>query len=51
MRFNIATYVNRILGNAIYGFNFGSPYCGVIVKGLRTTSRQQASWVARTMTS
>src|SRR3989449_1267382 len=32
--FNYSNYVNRILGNAIYGFNFGSPYCGVIVKGL-----------------
>ncbi len=32
--FDYAGYVNNILGNAKYGFNFGSSYCGVIVKGL-----------------
>src|SRR5256885_288166 len=32
--FNYTNYVSRILGNDIYGFNFGNPYCGVIVKGL-----------------
>ncbi|TMA02401.1 MAG: ABC transporter substrate-binding protein [Methanobacteriota archaeon] len=32
--FNYTQYVDQILGNKKYGFNFGSPYCGVIVKGL-----------------
>jgi len=32
--FNYTNYVDNILGNKKYGFNFGSPYCGVIVKGL-----------------
>src|SRR5437667_583431 len=32
--FNYTNYVDNILGNAKYGYNFGSPYCGVIVKGL-----------------
>src|SRR5206468_8680138 len=32
--FNYTQYVDQILGNEKYGFNFGSPYCGVIVKGL-----------------
>ncbi len=32
--FNYTNYIDRILGNKIYGFNFGSSYCGVIVKGL-----------------
>jgi peptide/nickel transport system substrate-binding protein len=31
---NYTNYVSRILGNDVYGFNFGSSYCGVIVKGL-----------------
>lgn len=32
--FNYTNYVDNVLGNKKYGFNFGSPYCGVIVKGL-----------------
>ncbi len=32
--FNYTLFVDRELGNAIYGFNFGSPYCGVIVPGV-----------------
>ncbi len=32
--FNYTNYVDQILGNKKYGFNFGSPYCGVIVQGL-----------------
>ncbi len=32
--FNYTGYVDNILGNKKYGFNFGSSYCGVIVKGL-----------------
>jgi peptide/nickel transport system substrate-binding protein len=32
--FDYATFLNRVLGNQIYGFDFGSSYCGVIVKGL-----------------
>lgn len=32
--FNYTGYVDNILGNKKYGFNFGAPYCGVIDKGL-----------------
>src|SRR2546426_1352426 len=32
--FNYTNYVDNILGNKKYGFNFGNEYCGVIVKGL-----------------
>ncbi len=32
--FNYTGYVDNILGNKKYGFNFGNAYCGVIVKGL-----------------
>ena len=32
--FNYTGYVDNILGNKKYGFNFGSSYCGVIVQGL-----------------
>ncbi len=32
--FNYSNYVDNVLGNKKYGYNFGSPYCGVIVKGL-----------------
>src|SRR5438445_20994 len=32
--FNYTNYVDNVLGNKKYGFNFGSPYCGVIVNGL-----------------
>ncbi|MGC8573850.1 MAG: ABC transporter substrate-binding protein, partial [Caldisphaera sp.] len=32
--FNYSEYINDIVGNAKYHFNFGSPYCGAIVKGL-----------------
>ncbi len=32
--FNYSGYVDNILGNKKYGFNFGSSYCGVIVQGL-----------------
>src|SRR5205823_3766182 len=31
---NYSNHVSRILGNDIYGFDFGSSYCGVIVEGL-----------------
>ncbi len=32
--FNYTNYVDNILGNKKYGYNFGNAYCGVIVKGL-----------------
>ncbi len=32
--FNYTEYINDILGNQRYGYTFGNPYCGVIVKGL-----------------
>ena len=32
--FNYTGFVENILGNSKYGFNFGSSYCGVIVQGL-----------------
>ena len=32
--FDYVGYVDNILGNTKYGFDFGSSYCGVIVKGL-----------------
>lgn len=32
--FNYTQYINNIVGNARYGYNFGNLYCGVIVKGL-----------------
>ncbi len=32
--FNYTQYINDIVGNAKYGFDFASPYCGVIIKGL-----------------
>ncbi|ESQ25302.1 MAG: Bacterial extracellular solute-binding protein, family 5 Middle [uncultured Acidilobus sp. OSP8] len=32
--FNYTQYINDIVGNAKYHFNFGSPYCGAIIKGL-----------------
>lgn len=32
--FDYSSFVNNILGNAKYGFEFGSGYCGVIDKGL-----------------
>jgi peptide/nickel transport system substrate-binding protein len=31
---NYTNYVDNILGNKKYGFNFGTNYCGVIVQGL-----------------
>lgn len=31
---NYTGYVDNILGNKKYSFNFGTPYCGVIVQGL-----------------
>lgn len=32
--FNYTQYISNILGNSKYGYIFGNPYCGVIVKGL-----------------
>jgi len=32
--FNYTQYINNILGNAKYHFNFGSPYCGALIQGL-----------------
>jgi peptide/nickel transport system substrate-binding protein len=32
--FNYTNYIDRILGNTVYGANFGSPYAGVIINGL-----------------
>jgi ABC-type transport system substrate-binding protein len=32
--FNYTDYIDRILGNTVYGATFGNPYAGVIVKGL-----------------
>ena len=32
--FNYTQYINNIVGNSRYGYNFGNLYCGVIVKGL-----------------
>ncbi|MGC9112281.1 MAG: ABC transporter substrate-binding protein [Acidilobus sp.] len=32
--FNYTEYINDIVGNVKYHFNFGSPYCGAIIKGL-----------------
>ncbi|AHC51360.1 ABC transporter substrate-binding protein [Sulfolobus acidocaldarius SUSAZ] len=32
--FNYTNYIENILGNAKYGFDFGEPYAGVIIKGL-----------------
>jgi Bacterial extracellular solute-binding proteins, family 5 Middle. len=32
--FNYTEYIDDIVGNAKYHFNFGSPYCGAIIKGL-----------------
>jgi ABC-type transport system substrate-binding protein len=32
--FNYTNYVDNVLGNKKYGYNFGSAYCGVIVQGL-----------------
>ena len=32
--FDYTNYINEILGNNVYGENFGSPYAGVIIPGL-----------------
>ncbi|MFP3286948.1 MAG: ABC transporter substrate-binding protein [Acidilobus sp.] len=32
--FNYTQYINNIVGNVKYHFNFGSPYCGVLIPGL-----------------
>ena len=32
--FNYTEYINDIVGNVKYHFNFGSPYCGVLIPGL-----------------
>ena len=32
--FNYTQYINDIVGNVKYHFNFGSPYCGVLIPGL-----------------
>jgi ABC-type transport system substrate-binding protein/flagellar basal body-associated protein FliL len=32
--YNYTQYIDRILGNDVYGANFGNPYAGVIVNGL-----------------
>ncbi len=32
--FNYTNYIDEILGNDVYGANFGSPYAGVIIPGL-----------------
>jgi peptide/nickel transport system substrate-binding protein len=32
--FNYTNYIDKILGNAIYGADFGSPYAGAILNGL-----------------
>ena len=32
--FDYTNYINEILGNKVYGENFGSPYAGVIIPGL-----------------
>jgi len=32
--FNYTQYINSILGNAKYHFNFGSLYCGALIQGL-----------------
>jgi ABC-type transport system substrate-binding protein len=32
--FNDTDYIDSILGNSIYGANFGSPYAGMIINGL-----------------
>jgi peptide/nickel transport system substrate-binding protein len=32
--FNYTNYIDRIVGNTVYGATFGSPYAGVIIKGL-----------------
>jgi len=32
--FNYTQYINSIVGNVKYHFNFGSPYCGVLIPGL-----------------
>ncbi|MGC9071082.1 MAG: ABC transporter substrate-binding protein [Acidilobus sp.] len=32
--FNYTQYINSIVGNERYHFNFGSPYCGALIQGL-----------------
>jgi ABC-type transport system substrate-binding protein len=32
--FNETNYLDELVGNLAYGFNFASPYCGVIINGL-----------------
>jgi ABC-type transport system substrate-binding protein len=32
--FNYTNYIDRIVGNTVYGATFGSPYAGVIINGL-----------------
>jgi len=32
--FNYTNYIDQIVGNDVYGENFASPYCGVIIPGL-----------------
>jgi outer membrane protein assembly factor BamB/ABC-type transport system substrate-binding protein len=32
--FNYTNYLDEIVGNLVYGFNFANPYCGAIINGL-----------------